>query len=535
MPDLPVRPGAGAQPRVRFGRASGGAALGTALSRVTGVVRTLSVVGALGLTELRLADVYAVANITPNILYELLLGGILTSVFVPLFVDLARARGEDEAWEGASAVAGCALLALVSLAVAGVLLAPWIYRLYSIGDPADAAAQAAGTALVRWVMPQVVFYGTAALAGGLLNAHDRFAVSSFAPVASNLAVSAVFASYYLLFTSADVEAVSGAALAWIGAGTTLGVLLQAVAHLPSLHRVSRGRLRPRVRFRDPAVARLVRLSGGVLGYVAVNQAGYLVVTNFAYAACQGCKAAYDTAFVFFQLPHGLIAVSISTVLLPRLARAAADGDERTFRHRLRHGTRLTLTGMLPAAAGLALLAPAVSEIALVGTGSAASAELLGEILALFCLGLVPFSLYQLLIRGFYARQDTRSPLLVNVAAVAVNVAADVALYPSLGVHGLAIGYAAAYLCACALALVVMRRRVGGLDLAALGPPLFRIAAATAVMAAAVLAIALPTRDWAGFGPRLGRVLLEAGAGLLLYGLVAWRLGLLHLDVDDTPV
>ena len=515
--------------RARLARATATAATGTALSRVTGVLRMVAVVGAIGVAENRLADVYAVANVTSNVLYELLAGGILTSVFVPLFVDLRTRGSEKEAWEGASAVAGCALAVLTAIAALGVMFAPWIYRAYTLGGgPENAAAQAAGTTLVRWIMPQVVFYGAAAIAGGLLAAYDRFGASAFAPTVNNLAVTAAFLAYPILFANADVDTVSNNALAWIGAGTTLGVALLAAVHLPALRAVSAGRLRLRVRFRHPAVRQLLRMGAWTFGYVVVNQIGLLLATNLAYAAGTGGAAAYQYAFVFFQLPHGVLAVSIATVLLPRLAAAASHRDQSAFLATFREGARMTFVLVLPAAIGLALIArPVVGLFTQFGVGTAASTELVADILSAFAVGLVPFSLFQFVLRALYARQDTRSPLLVNVIAVAVNMVANIAFYPSLDVRGLAFGHATAYTVALVLGLWALRRQTGPLQLGGLRRTVLGAGAAGVLLAVAVVVVDARL-DHLRTGPGLVlRVAVDVVVGLLLYVGVTWRLRLLR--------
>ena len=170
---------------------------GTALSRVTGFLRLSAQVAAIGVTGSALADTYTTANTTPNILYELALGGILTSVFVPLFVDWMQQHGRGASWEVADRVLTLTLVVLSAIAVLGAIFAPQIIGLYnSLSEAPDQAAQLAlGTFFLRWFMPQIVFYGIGAVAGGLLNANRRFAAPMFTPVLNNLIVIATFGVY----------------------------------------------------------------------------------------------------------------------------------------------------------------------------------------------------------------------------------------------------------------------------------------------------------------------------------------------------
>ena len=163
---------------------------GTAISRLTGFLRLSAMAFAIGITETRLADAYNVANITPNILYELALGGILTSVVVPVVVEWMQARGREVAWDVVRRLFTIAIVLLSAIALLGIVLAPWIVDLYTVGYP-DAQREAVhglATFFLRWFMPQVVFYGIGAVAAGLLNAHRRFAAPMFAPIANNVIV-----------------------------------------------------------------------------------------------------------------------------------------------------------------------------------------------------------------------------------------------------------------------------------------------------------------------------------------------------------
>ena len=168
-------------------------ATGTLLSRITGLLRVTVLVATLGVGESRLADVYNVANTTPNILYELVLGGILSSIFVPVFVEVRNLRGQRQAWHVARATMTIAIVGLGLLAGIAILAAPWIIRLYvHSGTPTERAeAVELGGQLLAMFMPQIVFYGVGAVMTGLLNAHRRFGVPMFAPILNNLVVIAV--------------------------------------------------------------------------------------------------------------------------------------------------------------------------------------------------------------------------------------------------------------------------------------------------------------------------------------------------------
>jgi putative peptidoglycan lipid II flippase len=494
-------------------------ATGTLLSRVTGLLRVTVLVATIGIGESRLADVYNVANTTPNIIYELVLGGILTSIFVPVFVEVKRTRGQDAAWQVARAVMTLALVVLGVLALVTSACAPWIIKLYvHAGDPAErAAAQQLGGRLLAMFMPQIVFYGVGAVMTGLLNANRRFGVPMFAPILNNLTVVAVALAFHLVVggTVPQVGQLTSGEVLLLGLGTTAGVVLMTMVQWPFLRRLG-FRYRPVLHWRDPAIRKMARLSAYTVGYVVVNQLGYLVIPILAYGV-QGGYTAYSTAFIFFQLPHGVFAVSVMTALLPPLSERAVARDWAAFRATLSRGVRLTAAVLLPAALGyLALGGPIVGLLLDHGVVTGASTELLTRVLEVFVLGLVSFSTFQLVARAFYALQDTRTVFLLNIVSTGVNVVADLLLFALLPepwkVPGLALGHGIAYTVGSLLLLAFLSRRIGGLDGRRIAGAVGRMLVAGLVMFAVTFLVA---RAVAGQLPEgFGNDLLTVAAGVL---------------------
>jgi len=502
--------------------------LGTALSRLTGYLRIGAAVYALGVTVGRLGDTYNTANTTPNIVYELVLGGVLSSVFVPVFVEWLKERGRDEAWEVANRLLTVTLVALATITAVGIVAAPWIIRLYTLRWPADqrAAALDLGTFFLRWFMPQIVFYGIGTVATGLLNAHGRFAAPMFVPILNNLAVVATFLAYAAMAgpERSDPAALSSPQRLVLAIGTTLGVVAMTAALWPSLRSIG-FRFRWRLDARHPAVRRIARLATWTVVYVAVNQIGYLIVPVLA-GGRQGGYTAYTAAFILFQLPHAIFAVSIFTALLPSMSSRWTDRDVSGFRDLLSQGVRTTGFLVVPAALGyLVLSVPIVRLLLEHGESVAADTELIAGMLGLFSLGLFSFSVFQLLLRAFYSMQDTRTPALVNVAAVAVNVAANLLyVFPlGLGVRGLALGHATAYTFSALALGTILRKRLGRLDGRRIAASLAKIGvaasatAATAWLASRWIGNALGT---AGLGARAAQVFGSIGLGLLVFGALA---------------
>ena len=503
-----------------LGRSAVVMAVGTTLSRVTGLGRLVAMAFALGVTESRLADSYNIANTMPNVIYELILGGVLTSVFIPVLVEELRRKRDDDAWESVSALVTTSIVAVLAITVLAVIGAPWIIRLFTfrLSGTEQAEQQALATFFLRFFAPQIAFYGIAAIAGGLLNAYDRFAVPMFAPIANNVVVIATFLAFAAIVSGTPDEAGVGTALSQkllLAAGTTGGVALLALAHWPAVRRLP-GRLRWRPDFRHPAVRKLARLSLWTLGYVVANQLSFgiaLVLAN----GVQGGPTAMFTAFAFFQLPYGIAAVSIMTALVPRMSTQAVEGDEDGFRASVGSGMRLMGLLLLPATAGyLVLSRPLVTTLLEHGVMSANSSRLVAEVLDMFALGLVPFSFYLLLLRAFYSRQDARTPTLVNVVLNTVYAVFSLALFPAFRVQGLAVAHSLCYLAGAALAGVLLSRRIGGLETARTFGALARAALAALVAAGAMLATLQGVN--AVMGPGGERALVQLVAGVLAGGL-----------------
>ena len=510
--------------------------VGTALSRVTGFLRLSAMAYALGIAETRLADAYNIANITPNIIYELALGGILSSVFVPVFVEWLQSRGREAAWDVARKVLSIAAVSLSIICVLGIVLSPWIIRLYTVGVPAGQrqVVQDLASFFLRWFMPQIVFYGIGAVATGLLNAHRRFAVPMFAPILNNLIVIATFLTFAAMSHPGQAVLATGPQKLVLAVGTTLGVVVMTAALWPSLRRLG-FRFRWRPRWLDEAVIRIAHLAKWVVVYVVANQLGYLVVLILA-ARVKGGYTAYASAFILFQLPHAIFVVSVFTALLPAMSSRWVDGDRRAFRELLARGIRWTAVIVVPAALGYLVLAvPIVRLLLQHGVTGPRSTDLVAGILVFFSLGLFSFSTFQLLLRAYYSMQDTRTPALVNIAAVGLNVIVDLlfVLALGMGVRGLALGHATAYTFGSIALLALIRRRLGGIDGRRILSGLSRTFLAAGVTAGVAWVASRAIGGWVGtstLGGQAAQVLGAVAAGILAFLATA-----LMLRVDEVDV
>lgn len=512
--------------------------VGTALSRLTGFLRLAAMAYALGITETRLADAYTIANITPNILYELALGGILTSVVVPVVVEWLQERGREAAWDVVRRLLTFAIVALSVIALVGIALAPWIVDLYTSGVPVaeQESVRELATFFLRWFMPQVVFYGVGAIANGLLNAHRRFAPTMFAPILNNLIVIATFATFGAMPGPAagSGELATTAQQLVLAIGTTAGVVGMTVALWPFVRSVG-FRFRWVAGWRHEAVTRIARLARWVFVYVLANQVLVLVVIVLA-GGIKGGYAAYASAFILFQLPHAIFAVSIFTALVPAMSGRWAAGDVAGFRDHLSRGIRATAAIEIPAALGYVVLARPIVRLLLEhGATTAASADLVADVLVAFAVGLFAFSAWQLFLRAFYSMQDARTPALVNVAAIAFNVAVDLFFFLvlDLGVPGLALGFSLEYIVGCGVLAVLMRRRLGGLD----GARVLATIVRSTVAGAATAAVAWVVARW--LGDAIGTATLAEQAvqvfGAVAAGLATFLLAATLLRIEEVAM
>jgi putative peptidoglycan lipid II flippase len=509
-----------------FVRHSAVMSVGTALSRVTGFMRLFALAYALGQAESRLADSFNVANTTPNMVYDLALGGIISSVFIPVLVQRMERGSQEDSWHTARSLITFSCLLLTAITVLTIIGSRLIIDLYTLGVPAGQreAERALGSFFLRWFMPQIILYGLGAgVWTGLLNAHRKFGAPTFAPIVNNLIATATFFAFALVPGARHgTTAITTQQKYILAVGTTLGVVGMTLVLWRPLRKLG-FRWRWTLDFKDPGFRRIGRLAIWAFAYAAINQAGLLVVILLA-GKVRGGYSAYQSAFIFFQLPYAIFAVSIMTALLPSLSARWSDGEITAFRYQFAQGVRGMAFIIVPAALGyIALAVPIVTVLLKHGVMGEQSVHLLAGVLVLFSVGLLSFCTFQLELRAFYAMQDTRTPAVINFFAVAVNVIADVIYFRYLKVEGLALGHATAYTFAAVVAGMILRRRLHGLEGRRLSRGLAKIgvgglfAAGAAILVSRTVAGTLGTSS---FGLQLLQVIGAVTAGMLAYLAVA---------------
>jgi len=428
-------------------------ALGTALSRLTGLLRVMVFGVVIGQTAL--ADAYDGANNSPNSIYELLVGGVLAASLVPLFTRLA----EDEDDEGTSAVVSTTVVVVAAATVLAVLLAPYIFRLYSLNPGVEDVEQfrRVGTVLSRVFLLQIFFYGMTTLGSALLNSRRRFFAAAWAPVLANVVT--ITALMVIPFTRDGapglVNVLEDERLFWLlTLGATGGIATMALVLLPAI-RSAGINIRFRPNFRHPAVRTMGRLSFWTFGYVLTNQVTLVIIKNLAEPG-SGNQDAYSKAYTFFMLPHGLLAISIATTFVPELARMVRNSDRAGFASGMTSGFRWITILTLPASLGMVILAqPIIVGLLRYGNFGPEAAENTGRALAGFAVGLLGFSLYIFALRGFYAHNDTRTPFFINAFENVLNVVFAFLLVERHGVLGLGLAFAVAYLVSAVVALAML--------------------------------------------------------------------------------
>ncbi|SDC80543.1 putative peptidoglycan lipid II flippase [Actinokineospora iranica] len=398
-------------------RASGSMAVATLVSRISGFGWKVMLAWLVGINVV--SDSFTLANTLPNIIFELLLGGVLASIVVPLLV-----RSQSDPDGGAEYTNRLLTVGMTGLAVGTVIAvaaAPLFTSLY-VDDSTGQANPELVTAFAYLLLPEILFYGLFALLSAILQARHVFGPTAWAPVVNNLVIMATLVVYALVpgDISLDPVRMGDTKLLVLGIGTTLGIVVQSAMLVPALRGID-------FRFRwtwgiDARLREFGGLALWILGYVLISQIGMVVTQRVLTAAANGGVSIYSNAWLLFQLPYGVIGVSLLTAIMPRMSKAAADGDNKGLIDNLSTGSRLTAVMLVPISAVLTIAGPAIG-LALFNAGETgpAEAQRLGTALAFSAFGLLPYALVMLQLRVFYAMKDSRTPTLIMVVMTVVKI------------------------------------------------------------------------------------------------------------------
>ena len=454
-------------------RASGVMAIGTILSRITGFFRAILAVAVLG-TAL-LADTYNVANTMPNILYNLLVGGALTAIFVP---QLVRSFSDEDGGDGfASRLVTTISGILLLLVVLGVIFAPALVRLYApeFSTVGFETENQIAIAFTRYCLPQIFFLGLFTMLGQVANARGSFAPLMWAPIANNLVVIVVFAGVLIFQNSVTIETITDSQIQLLGWGTTLGIVVQALILIPV---VKRSGIHLRIRFGLHGLGKSFSLAGWTLVYVLISQLGYLVTVNVATSAAvrssqEGIATGvgftpFTAAYYIMLLPYSIVTISIVTALLPHLAKLAIEKNVDEVRKQLIRAIKMVGVVTVPSAVALFFFGPLMTESLYFGI-SLDDSRYIGQVLSALSLGLVAFSINLILIRGFNAFEDTRtqvvSILIINIISVALSYLFLYTLKSQQVTIGLGLAFSVSYIVGLFITLSLLKKHIGKLAVA----------------------------------------------------------------------
>ncbi|GAA3935309.1 murein biosynthesis integral membrane protein MurJ [Microbacterium soli] len=483
-----------------LGRASAILGAGTLISRITGLVRTIVLLAAIGSVG-RASDAFSTANQLPNNVFTIIQTGVLTAVIIPQIVKSVSHKDGGQAFISKLFTLGTA----VFLAATGVamVLAPWLVFIYAKGYTPDQLAL--GTAFAYWCLPQIFFYGLYALIGETLNAKRVFGPYTWAPIANNVISIVGFIAFMTLFgdNRNRVEMWDPAMIAVMGGTATLGIAVQAALLLLAWRRTGL-RLRPDFRWRGVGLGQVGKLAGWTFAMVIAGQlAGWAQATIVSEASGDHpAGTIMGAAWLVFMLPYSIFAVSIGTPYFTQIAEHTAEDRHDQVRGDVARSIRAISLFIVISTVGLAVASVPATRIF---TENGAFAVQAAPVLICYLVGLLPLSLLFIVQRTFYAYGDTRTPFwftVVQCALILVSALVAPLLVPlSQLAAAIALGQSLAGLVQTVIAVILLRRRLGGLELARTGRSLARF----------VLA-AIPA-GFAGWG-----------AYLLLGGSTGWSVG-----------
>ena len=537
-------------------RATGSMAGGTIVSRITGMVRNTMLIAAIGTGMF--ADTFTLGNTLPNVVYILIIGGALNAVFIPELVRHMKDDGDEATAYADRLITLAGVGAARRLRVGAVLLAPWIVRLYATSEYAPTQLDLA-MAFARFCLPQIFFYGVYTMLSQVLNARGHFGCADVrARCVNNVVAIATSCSFIAVALVAEPPTASDA-----DARPARAARASAPPSASSRRRWCSSRCcagpatatAPASTGAAPASAPPADWPRGPSLFVLVNQLAYVVIVRLATTAgnaaadrgrrtAAGLTVVHATPHLIFLLPHSVITVSLVAALLPRMSRDAHLGALNLVRRDVARGVNLATAAMVPAAALLVLLGPRIGVLLFnYGNSTFEDARYLGLVVSFFALGLPAFSAYYVLLRGYYAQEDTRTPFTINVGLNLVNVALALAitaaLPPDQQVAGLAVAYSVAYWLALGVSWLVLRRRLGGLETYLVVRTAVRVSIATGI--ALAIGFGLVASGLVADGSQLTPLTALVSTAVIgsvfaaAYLLVARRLRVRELDVIVDPV
>lgn len=478
-------------------------ASGTLVSRVLGFVRALLLVFVLGSSTAQ-ADAFNTATLVPNTLYMILAGGALNTVLVPQIIRHTK-HDDDGGIAFINRIVTAFLVLLATATVIATLLTPQVLTQYTSDawrQPAMADNWHSLVLLGFLTMPQIFFYGVFFLLGQVLNAHDRFGPMMWAPIVNNVVGVAVLGGYAVMWGTNLGHPLTDTQVLVLGVGSTLGIVAQTAALLPALRAIG-FRYRPRWDLKGQGLGETFHLSKWMLGYVVLTTIVQALVVNLASGATAvdasgnavdgAGVTTYNTAYLVWILPHSLLTVSLATAMLPSASRLASAGDLPGVAAETSRTLRLALTFLVPASLGFLVLGLPFSRITLSHGAGEQGWMFVGWTIMAFAVGLIPYTIQYLYLRGYYALDNTRVPFFLQLLISIVNIVLALALAwsfqdPTTLAPRLALAYSGSYIVGAVATHYALRRRLPGLSGRSLLSHVTRVTVAT--LPGAVIAVGI---------------------------------------------
>lgn len=458
---------------------------------------------------------YTVANNLPNMMYELVAGGIISSLFIPTFMEIRQTRDEASAWRFTSHVFNLAMLGLGLLAIIGTVFpGPFIWtQTFRMSTAEASGVVEPATFFFRFFAIQVVLYGLGSVTTAVLNSQRRYLWPAIGPIFNNLIAIATMIAFVAFKGDSRIAYIV------LGVGTTLAVAVMFGIQIPAL-RKSGWRHSWGLGFDDPALRKMLQLAVPTLVYTLTNLVAVSFMNASAFAVSPKGPSVLIYAWIFYQLPYGIFAVALATAIFTELAETAGKKDMAGFKDTFSRGLRATGVIMLPMSALLIALASPLVSMYRVGAFTAADVPLVASALRFWAIGLIFYATTMFLLKAFYSLRDTKTPMVINLTLTVIQIGLYTLLstgiggWKGIGINGIPIGDTIFFILMCTVLGVALRKRIGSFDFAGIASTFLRMGAASAIAGLVAWGITIPLASLAGGVPgALLQIAVGGAAGI----------------------
>lgn len=487
------------------------------VSRILGYLRDVFIYASFG--QNRLTDAYNAAFSIPDFLYMLLVGGALSSAFIPVLSSYIANHQEEEGWKVSSIIYSCVMVLLVIGVAIGIIFTPQLIQLLVPGF--DAASMKLTITLTRIMFAQVFFMCLSGISMGILNSYKKFAAPAIGSMIYNLGI--IIGGLLLM---KPIEAIwPGYGIAGFSIGVVLGAALNFFVQVPALKKVGL-KFHFSLNFRHPGVRKILVLIFPVFIGLAVSQINLFVTQNIASMFSAGIVAALHTAQRLMQLPIAIFAIAIAVAFFPTMTSYASRGEMKEFKRSTIMGLRTVLFVTIPSTIALAVLRTPIIRFMFEFESSKFTAEstaITANALFFYCIGIFAYGAIHILSRSFYSLQDTKTPVKASIISIIVNIVLSITLSRLADYIGLALAYSLAGIFNMALLLYLLRRKVGPMGGRTLASSAIKTVIASAGMGLVVLLVQLVCNQllpMAAKWSQLIELLLCCGVGVAVFIAIA---------------